>query len=50
MFYAVFTPIGLWMRLVGKRPLNLQFDADAASYWIERKPPGPPPASFQNQF
>jgi hypothetical protein len=50
MFYAVFTPIGLWMRLIGKRPLSLRFQRDAQSYWVLRKPPGPPPASFNNQF
>lgn len=50
MFFAVFTPIGLWMRIVRKRPLNLRFDSQAKSYWIDRKPPGPPPESFKNQF
>jgi hypothetical protein len=50
MFYAVFTPIGLWMRLIGKRPLHLAYDASADSYWIERRPPGPPPGSFDRQF
>jgi hypothetical protein len=50
MFFAVFTPIGLWMRLVGKRPLNLRYDPQAESYWIQRRPPGPPPGSFDKQF
>jgi len=50
MFFAVFTPIGLWMRLIGKRPLNLAYDESAQSYWIERRPPGPPPGSFNRQF
>jgi hypothetical protein len=50
MFYVVFTPIGMWMRLIGKRPLNLRFQKDAQSYWVHRKPPGPPPGSFNNQF
>ena len=50
MFFAVFTPVGLWMRLIGKRPLNLTYDASVETYWIERKPPGPPPGSFNNQF
>lgn len=50
MFFAVFTPIGLWMRLVGKRPLNLRYDPQAESYWIHRRPPGPPPGSFDQQF
>ena len=50
MFFAVFTPIGLLMRICGKRPLNLAFDRSAKSYWIERTPPGPKPGSFNNQF
>ena len=50
MFFAVFTPIGLWMRLIGKRPLNLTYDASVDTYWIERNPPGPPSGSFNNQF
>jgi hypothetical protein len=50
MFFTVFTPIGLWMRLVRKRPLHLRFERAAKSYWISRVPPGPPPASFDNQF
>jgi len=50
MFYTVFTPIGLWMRLIGKRPLHLPFDARAKSYWVERTPPGPSGSSFINQF
>lgn len=50
MFFIAFTPIGLLMRLVGKRPLSLEFDREADSYWISRTPPGPPPESFPNQF
>ena len=50
MFFVVFTPMALWMRLIRKRPLNLRFDRHTSSYWILRKPPGPPPGSFNNQF
>jgi hypothetical protein len=50
MFYAVMTPIGLLMRLFGKRPLHLRFDRNAGSYWIRRDPPGPARDSFPNQF
>jgi hypothetical protein len=50
MFYAVFTPIGWCMRLLGKRPLGLRFQKDTPSYWVHRRPPGPPPGSFNNQF
>jgi len=50
MFFAVFTPIGWLMRLSGKRPLSLRFDAAAQSYWVQRRPPSPPPGSFDQQF
>jgi len=50
MFFGVFTPMGLFGRLLGKDPLRLCLDQDAASYWIERKPPGPAPETFKDQF
>jgi hypothetical protein len=50
LFYLVFTPCGLLMRLLGKDPLRLRFDRRAATYWIERTPPGPPPETMTNQF
>lgn len=50
LFYLVFTPIGLVMRMAGKDPLRLKADPNAKSYWIDREPPGPPPQSMTNQF
>ncbi len=50
LFYGVVTPIGAVMRLTGKDPLRLKLDPGADSYWILRKPPGPPPDSMTNQF
>ena len=50
LFYGVLTPIGALGRLTGKDPLRLKLDSDADSYWIPRKPPGPPPDSMTNQF
>ena len=50
LFYAVVTPTGLVMRLLGKDPLRLRFDRQADSYWIRRNPPGPRPAAMRNQF
>jgi Saxitoxin biosynthesis operon protein SxtJ len=50
LFYAVLSPIGLLIRLFGKDPLRLKLDPGARTYWIERKPPGPPPDSMHNQF
>jgi len=48
-FFAV-TPVGLIMRLFGQSSLQLEFDKDVKSYWIERTPPGPTPESLKNQF
>jgi hypothetical protein len=50
MFFLVVTPIGLLMRTLGKQPLRLNFDKSAASYWIDRTPPGPAPESLKDQF
>lgn len=50
MFFCVLTPLATVTRLIGKDPLRLKFDRQSASYWIPRKPPGPPPQSMNNQF
>ena len=50
LFFVTIMPIGLLMRLFGKDFLRLKLDRGARSYWIERKPPGPPPQSMRNQF
>jgi len=50
LFFLVVTPIALLMRLFGKRPLQLDSEADAESYWIPRDPPGPDPETMKQQF
>ena len=50
LFFGVFTPLGAAIRLAGKDPLRLKRDSAGVSYWILRKPPGPPPDSMNNQF
>lgn len=37
LFYLVFTPIGVLVRLFGRDFLDLKFDKDADSYWIPRE-------------
>ena len=36
LFYLVFTPIGLVLKLTGKRLLDTSLSENQASYWIER--------------
>ena len=50
LFYVVLAPVGTLLRLIGTDPLRLKLDSGANSYWILRKPPGPPPDSMTNQF
>jgi Saxitoxin biosynthesis operon protein SxtJ len=50
LFYLTVTPIASLMRMLGKDPLRLRRDPDAASYWIDRTPPGPAPETMKNQF
>ena len=50
IFYTTVTPIGLIMRVLGKRPIPLKFNPETKSYWIKRDPPGPEPESMTQQF
>ncbi|MGE0118613.1 MAG: SxtJ family membrane protein [Dongiaceae bacterium] len=50
LFYLVITPFGVAARLLGKDFLHLRFEPQAATYWIERRPPGPEPKTMRNQF
>lgn len=50
LFFIVFTPMALVLRLFGKKLLNLEYEPGSRSYWIDRNPPGPPPETMKNQF
>ena len=50
IYFLVFTPVALVMRLAGRDALRRKLDTQAKSYWIDRDPPGPPPDSLPNQF
>ncbi len=43
-------PTGLLMQMLGKDLLRLKLAPEAKSYWIERAPPGPEPASLEEIF
>ena len=46
IFFFVVTPIGLFMRLIGKDLLRLRFNKNK-SYWIEKSEPN---SKMKNQF
>ena len=50
IFFVVFAPMGMVMRLFGFDPLRTRFDASSESYWIERETPGPTPETMTQQF
>ena len=49
LFFGIFAPMGLFMRLVGRDPLNLKWKRSAASYWFDVPPP-PPASQYFRQF
>ncbi|MBX2859796.1 MAG: hypothetical protein KTR14_01080 [Vampirovibrio sp.] len=50
IYYGIFTPTGLILKMLGKDLLRLKLDKSANTYWIHREPPGPPPESMINQY
>lgn len=34
LFYGMITPVGLFMRLLGRDPMQRGFDREARSYWV----------------
>lgn len=50
IYFLVFTPVAIGMRLAGRDALQRRFMPALRSYWIEREQPGPPPESLKNQF
>jgi hypothetical protein len=50
IYFAVFTPVGLVMRLAGRDAMHRRSDPGLQSYWVRRDPPGPPENSFRDMF
>jgi hypothetical protein len=50
IYLSTIVPIGVIMRLMGRDLLKLKLDRGAASYWVVREPPGPPPETMTRQF
>ncbi len=49
IFFAMFAPLGLFLRFLGRDPLQRRFDPEAESYWTPR-PPARDPESYFRQF
>jgi len=47
IFYLLFTPIGLVMRLLGHDPVQRTSDPDAATYWQPHRPADDPERYFK---
>jgi hypothetical protein len=50
IFFGVFTPTGVVMRLFGRDAMCRKLDPAARSYWVHRDPPGPADGSYRNMF
>jgi hypothetical protein len=47
VFFLVITPIGLFMKIIGKDLLKKRYDKKTATYWIIR---GKPVSTMKQQF
>ena len=50
LFFAVVTPIGLLLRLLGRDPLRLRRNEALASYWLARPARGGRQTAMTRQF
>jgi hypothetical protein len=50
IFYLVFTPIGLIMRLFGSDLVDRKIDKSRSSYWREKETKGFNPQDYERQF
>ena len=50
IFFAVITPIGLFLRAIGRDPMRKTFDRFAKTYWITRPAEEPDSQQYFRQF
>jgi hypothetical protein len=50
IFYLVFTPIGLLMKLLGKDLLSLKIEPQKDSYWLKKEKKAFNPQDYERQF
>ncbi|HEX6265565.1 MAG TPA: SxtJ family membrane protein [Burkholderiales bacterium] len=50
IFFGVFAPVGVAMRLFGRDAMARRFEPALRTYWVRREPPGPAEDSFRDMF
>jgi hypothetical protein len=50
IFFGMFAPVAIVMRLFGRDAMCRRWQAGAPSYWVKRDPPGPADDSYRNMF
>ncbi len=50
LFFGMFTPIALVMKLLRKDPLHERFDKQADTYWLKREPKKYEPQASERMF
>ena len=50
IYFAIFTPVAVAMRLAGRDALKMRLDKTLPSYWNRRDPPGPADDSFKEPY
>lgn len=50
IFYLIFTPVGLFLRLIKKDVLNLNSDKDLETYWIDKPTRAFEKSNYEKQF
>jgi hypothetical protein len=50
IFFALFTPVAMLMRMAGRDAMKRRYEAAAPTYWQRRDPPGPADDSFRQMF
>ena len=50
VFYVLFVPVGLFMKLIGRDPLERKIDKSAETYWKERERTPVDPESYERQY
>jgi len=50
VFYVMFVPVGLFMKLIGRDVLHRTLDRSADTYWQTRERQDPDPESYERQY